>query len=75
MGPRSKSSGCNPNCPTGFDPATPSVSVDLNIPFDARYGVTTDLAVIKSYCTDNVAVEGYQFTIGNVPGPLFEQGN
>jgi hypothetical protein len=79
--PNSNSSGCTPHCPQGFDPASSSSIVDLNITFDARYGLTPDLAVVGSYYTDNIAVDGLsalpsvQFAIGDVPGPLFTQGN
>jgi hypothetical protein len=79
--PESNSSGCAPNCPLGFDPATSSSIVNLSIPFEARYGLTPDVVVLGSYYTDSIAVDGLpalhdvQFAIGDVPGPLFTQGN
>jgi hypothetical protein len=78
--PKSNSSGCTPHCPLGFDPASSSSIVDLNIPFDARYGLTPGLGVFGSYYTDNIAVDGLlalpnvQFAVGDVPEPLFTQG-
>lgn len=79
--PKPDSSGCAPNCPAGFDPATSSSIVDVHIPYDARYGLTPDLAVIGEYYNDTMsigdlpALSDVEFAVGNVPGPLFTQGN
>jgi hypothetical protein len=49
--PRPNSTGCALNCPQGFgfDPTNSSSVVDLHIPFDARYDLTLDQAVLGSY--------------------------
>jgi hypothetical protein len=81
--PRANSTGCAPSCPAGFsfDPATSSTTVNSSIPFDARYGLTPDLAVIGEYYNDTLSIDGVPpltnatFAIGNVPGPLYVQGN
>jgi hypothetical protein len=81
--PQANSSGCDPNCPPGFafDPTASSSIINTNIPFDARYGLTPDLAVIGSYYNDSISVSGLpaiadaQFAVGDVPTPLFVQGN
>lgn len=81
--PRANSSGCAPDCPRNFDfNLTASSSlVDTGIPFDARYGLTPDLAVIGQYYNDSISVSGLpairnaQFAIGDIPKLLFTQGN
>ena len=75
------SSGCTPNYPDGFDMAKSSLSVELDIVFDARYGLTPDLVVLGSYYNGSVSVSplptlrDVKFAVGDVPPLLFAQGN
>ncbi|KAJ4313093.1 hypothetical protein N0V94_007127 [Neodidymelliopsis sp. IMI 364377] len=81
--PEANSSGCAPDCPFGFafDPTASSSITATNIPFDARYGLTPDLAVIGSYYNDSISVSGLpaitdaRFAVGDLPKLLFVQGN
>jgi hypothetical protein len=79
--PKSNSSGCTPSCPSGFEPSTSSSVVDLHIPYDARYGLTPDLAVIGKYYNDTVSIGALpslpdaEFAVGNLPALLTSQGN
>ncbi|KAH6110629.1 hypothetical protein HBI65_008980 [Parastagonospora nodorum] len=79
--PLPNSVGCAPDCPRGFNTARSSSIVDISVPFDARYGLTPDLAVLGSYYNDTVSVANLaaftnvQFAVGNVPKRLFTQGN
>lgn len=81
--PLANSSGCAPACPPGasFNLTASSSLVKTNIPFDARYGLTPDLAVIGEYYKDRISVPSLpivnnaQFAIANLPKPLFTQGN
>ncbi|KAF9691757.1 hypothetical protein EKO04_010325 [Ascochyta lentis] len=81
--PQANSSGCALNCPPGFDfdPTASSSLVRTNVPFDARYGLTPDLAVIGQYYNDSISVSGLpaianaQFAVGDLPSLLFVQGN
>ncbi|KAJ4354864.1 hypothetical protein N0V95_003474 [Ascochyta clinopodiicola] len=81
--PQANSSGCNPACPRGFsfDPTASTSLVRTNIPFDARYGLTPDLAVVGQYYNDSISVSGLaalanaQFAVGDLPSLLFVQGN
>ena len=81
--PQANSTGCASNCPPGFDfnLTASSSTVATGIPFDARYGLTPDLAVIGHYYNDTVFISGLPsttnatFAIGNLPELLFMQGN
>jgi hypothetical protein len=79
--PKANSSGCAPTCPPGFDSFPSSSVVDLHIPYDARYGLTPDLAVIGEYYNDTVAIgnlpslSAVEFAVGNLPALLTTQGN
>lgn len=81
--PKVDSSGCAPSCPPdfSFDPATSSTGINTNVSFDARYGLTPDLAVTGQYYNDTVSVAGLApltnstFAIGNLPKLLYAQGN
>jgi hypothetical protein len=80
--PKINSSGCAPNCPAdfGFIPSTSSSIVETNLIFDARYGLTPDLAVRGHYYNDTISVTGLAplinapFAIGETPTPLYTQG-
>ncbi|KZM26882.1 uncharacterized protein EKO05_0011416 [Ascochyta rabiei] len=81
--PQANSSGCSPDCPPGFDfdPTASSRLVETNVPFDARYGLTSDLAVIGQYYDESISASGppalsnAQFAVGDIPSLLFVQGN
>ncbi|KAH7086516.1 aspartic peptidase domain-containing protein [Paraphoma chrysanthemicola] len=81
--PRANSTGCAPNCPTSFDPRTSSSIINTTIPYLAIYGLTPDPAnsVTGFYYDDTISVAGLPsvqnatFAVGNVPKPLFTQGN
>jgi hypothetical protein len=80
--PKFNSSGCTPACPANFsfDPTTSSTLVETDVPFDARYGLTPDLAVKGLYYNDSISIGGLPtlknatFAVGDIPKPLFTQG-
>lgn len=81
--PQANSAGCAPSCPPGlsFKPTTSSTLVNTSIPFDARYGLTPDLAVVGEYYNDTISIAGLPsltnatFAVGNLPKLLYVQGN
>lgn len=55
--PTANSSGCRPNCPPPtFDPANSSTIKELDIIFNATYGLTPDLQVTGEYYNDTLKV-------------------
>jgi hypothetical protein len=80
--PKSNSSGCTPACPVNFsfDPTTSSTLVETDVPFDARYGLTPDLAAKGLYYNDTIsigdlpALKNATFAVGDIPKPLYTQG-
>ncbi|KAF2109570.1 aspartic peptidase domain-containing protein [Lophiotrema nucula] len=77
--PLPNSSGCVPNCPTGFDPSTSSTIVDTHTLFNASYGFTPDLQIIGDYYNDTVTVgwkkmKSVQFAAADVPSVFFSVG-
>lgn len=81
--PQTNSTSCASSCPPGFsfDPTKSSTLLKPNIPFDARYGLAPDLAVIGQYYNDTLLVTGLAsltnatFAVGDLPPLLYEQGN
>lgn len=79
--PLPNSTGCAPSCAPGYNLTLSSSLVNTTIPFDARYGLTPDLAVLGYYYNDTVSVDGLPviknmtFGINNVPQLLTRQGN
>lgn len=80
--PKSNSSGCTPACPANFsfDPTASSTLVETDVPFDAHYGLTPDLAVKGLYYNDSISVgdlpalNNATFAVGDIPKPLYVQG-
>ncbi|KAF3044560.1 hypothetical protein E8E11_005810 [Didymella keratinophila] len=64
-----------------FDPTKSSTLINTSIPFDARYGLAPDLAVVGQYYNDTLSVAGLPslpnatFAVGNLPPLLYVQGN
>lgn len=57
--PTANSSACRPNCPPPtFEPATSSTINELDIGFNATYGLTPDLQVTGEYYTDTLKSGG-----------------
>lgn len=81
--PQANSTGCISCCPPGFsfDPTKSSTLVNTSVLFDARYGLTPDLAVIGQYYNDTLFVASLPplanatFAVGNLPPLLYVQGN
>lgn len=80
--PKLNSSGCTPACPANFsyDPTASSTLVETGVPFDARYGLTPDVAVKGLYYNDSIsigdlpALKNATFAVGDIPKPLYTQG-
>jgi hypothetical protein len=80
--PNVNSSGCAPNCPAGFGfiPSTSSSIVGPTEIYDARYGLTPDLAIRGNYYNDTISVGGLPplinapFAVGNLTTPFYTQG-
>jgi hypothetical protein len=81
-GPKFNSYGCAPACHANFsfDPTASSTLVEIDIPFDARYELTPDLAVKGLYYNDSIsvggvtAIENATFAVSDIPKPLYIQG-
>lgn len=79
--PHSNSSACTPHCPSGFIINASTSLLHTGVPYDARYGLTPDVAVLGMYYNDSISITGLpaltnmQFAVGDVPPALFQQGN
>jgi hypothetical protein len=56
--PAANSSGCAPSCPPGYsyDPSASSTIVDLDLVFNATYGLTPEFHMVGEYYNDTVGI-------------------